>query len=215
MPLQFRRRKKIAPGVHLNVGKTGLSLSLGKKGAGVTIGGKGTSYHMGIPGTGLSYRGKVSKKDTARYSSSSYSSEGIKGCLVTLGELLLSALIGLPLLVCLGGIIASTVSLVKGEDTVGENVKVLLLCFAIFCVFLTIGILIVRWHKYGFSNIFKRQKRVHMKEDEDLDIKSFIDRVTQRVIDEDAVQHVSRSIELEKDSRKLENSSTQDSENSL
>ena len=57
MGFRFRRSIKIAPGIHLNVGKTGKpSISVGVRGAHVTVGSKGVTTSVGIPGTGLSYQ---------------------------------------------------------------------------------------------------------------------------------------------------------------
>lgn len=58
MAWNFRKRIKIAPGVHLNLSKGGVSTSFGPKGAKVTIGKKGAYLHTGIPGTGLYSRKK-------------------------------------------------------------------------------------------------------------------------------------------------------------
>ena len=55
MSFRFRRRIKLLPGVHLNVGKKSLSVSAGKPGAQVTIGKESGTATVGIPGTGLSY----------------------------------------------------------------------------------------------------------------------------------------------------------------
>jgi len=53
MALRFRRTMKIAPGVRLNLTKTGISARIGPRGAGATIGTSGTTVSAGIPGTGL------------------------------------------------------------------------------------------------------------------------------------------------------------------
>ena len=55
MGLRFWRRKKIAPGVTLNLSKSGVSVSVGPPGAKVTVGPKGTRSTVGIPGSGLHY----------------------------------------------------------------------------------------------------------------------------------------------------------------
>jgi hypothetical protein len=56
MGFRFRRRIKIAPGVRLNVGKTGFtSMSIGGRGMTMNVGAKGVRTTVGIPGTGLSY----------------------------------------------------------------------------------------------------------------------------------------------------------------
>ena len=61
MPLRIQKRKKIMPGVRVNIGKKGVSgVTLGKRGAGVTIGKRGTRANVGIPGTGISYSQKLS-----------------------------------------------------------------------------------------------------------------------------------------------------------
>ena len=60
MAWSYRKRIKIAPGVHVNVSKSGISTSVGTKGASVTLGPKGTYVYTGIPGTGLYSRKKIS-----------------------------------------------------------------------------------------------------------------------------------------------------------
>lgn len=62
MGFKFRKRIKIAPGIHINVGKSGVSTSIGKKGSTINIGKNGTRATFGIPGTGLSYSTKLSGK---------------------------------------------------------------------------------------------------------------------------------------------------------
>jgi hypothetical protein len=55
VPWNFRlwRRKKIGPGLRLNLSKSGPSLSIGPQGAKVTIGRRGVRETVGVPGTGL------------------------------------------------------------------------------------------------------------------------------------------------------------------
>ena len=55
MSFRFWRRIKIAPGVTLNLSKSGGSLSFGPRGAKSTIGPRGKRATVGIPGTGLFY----------------------------------------------------------------------------------------------------------------------------------------------------------------
>jgi len=74
MGLRFFRRQQIAPGITLNLSKSGASLSLGPKGAKVTVGPRGTQATIGLPGTGLSYTTHLS----APASSSSSSSKALK-----------------------------------------------------------------------------------------------------------------------------------------
>ena len=55
MPFRFRKTLKIAPGVKINLSKSGISTSIGKAGATVNIGKKGIKTTEGIPGTGISF----------------------------------------------------------------------------------------------------------------------------------------------------------------
>ena len=54
--VRFRKQIGIAPGVKVNLSKSGVSTSLGGHGATMNIGTKTRSVTLGIPGTGLSYR---------------------------------------------------------------------------------------------------------------------------------------------------------------
>jgi hypothetical protein len=55
MGLRFQRRKKLLPGVTLNVGKRGPGLSFGPRGAKASIGPRGLGATVTLLGTGLSY----------------------------------------------------------------------------------------------------------------------------------------------------------------
>jgi Protein of unknown function (DUF4236) len=55
MGWRFNKRFKVAPGVTVNVSKSGPSVSLGTRGARLSFGRKGVRDTVGIPGTGLSY----------------------------------------------------------------------------------------------------------------------------------------------------------------
>jgi hypothetical protein len=57
--LRFQKRLNLAPGVRVNLSKSGASTSIGPRGADVNIGRDGITTNAGIPGTGLSYRQKV------------------------------------------------------------------------------------------------------------------------------------------------------------
>lgn len=59
MSIRFRKRMKIAPGVSLNIGKTGVSTTVGGRGASVNVGKQGVHSNLGVPGTGLSTRTKI------------------------------------------------------------------------------------------------------------------------------------------------------------
>lgn len=56
MGFKFRKRIKIAPGISINIGKSGItSATIGKRGASLNVGKNGVRATAGIPGTGLSY----------------------------------------------------------------------------------------------------------------------------------------------------------------
>ena len=55
MALKFRKRIKIAPGINLNLSKSGVSTSIGKPGATINVGKRGVRATLGIPGTGVSW----------------------------------------------------------------------------------------------------------------------------------------------------------------
>ncbi len=62
MGLRYRKSKKVAPGIKLYIGKTGISTSFGKRGANISVGKRGTFLNVGIPGTGLSYRQRIDSR---------------------------------------------------------------------------------------------------------------------------------------------------------
>ena len=55
MAFRLFRRIKIAPGITINLSKSGLSASAGMRGARVTLGPRGVRRTVGVPGTGVSY----------------------------------------------------------------------------------------------------------------------------------------------------------------
>ncbi len=55
MGLRFFRRIRVAPGVTLNLSKSGGSVSMGPRGAKLTVGPRGVRRTVGLPGTGLYY----------------------------------------------------------------------------------------------------------------------------------------------------------------
>jgi|GEM_PF-2042706 len=58
---RFRKSIGVAPGLRINLSKSGVSTSVGGKGATVNVGmGRRPTVNLGIPGTGLSYRAPVS-----------------------------------------------------------------------------------------------------------------------------------------------------------
>lgn len=72
MGFRLFRRIKIAPGINVNLTKSGASASFGRRGARYTVGGRqGRRTTLGLPGTGLFYTTtSSSRKATARKKSS-------------------------------------------------------------------------------------------------------------------------------------------------
>ena len=55
MGWRFQRRRKVLPGVTLNVGKRSGSVSVGPRGAKLTAGPRGVGATLSLLGTGLAY----------------------------------------------------------------------------------------------------------------------------------------------------------------
>ena len=55
MGWRYQRRKKLFPGVTLNVGKRSAGVSVGPRGAKMSIGPRGVTATLSLLGTGLSY----------------------------------------------------------------------------------------------------------------------------------------------------------------
>ena len=62
MGLRFQKRIQLLKGLKLNLSKKGASVTLGKKGASINVGKDGVYGNAGIPGSGVSYREKLSGK---------------------------------------------------------------------------------------------------------------------------------------------------------
>lgn len=68
MAWKYRKRIKIAPGVTINVSRSGVSTTIGSKGASVNIGKNGTYLNAGIPGTGIYDRQRVGGSSSKSFS---------------------------------------------------------------------------------------------------------------------------------------------------
>jgi len=64
---RFWRRVRIAPGVTLNLSKSGGSLSFGPRGAKFTVGSRGKRATVGLPGTGLFYTSTFPSKKRSKH----------------------------------------------------------------------------------------------------------------------------------------------------
>ena len=83
MAWNYRKRVKIAPGVHLNFSKNGVSTSIGPKGAKITFGKNGTYMNTSIPGTGLYSRQKIGGGMGTSSTTNRTTSLNNNGCLLT------------------------------------------------------------------------------------------------------------------------------------
>ena len=103
MALRFRRTMKIAPGVRLNLTKTGVSARVGPRGAGVTVGTSGTTVSAGIPGSGLHVSQKLKGRANSNNSSSDQpTTENKLGFMGWLGALVILGLLILGIVALLG-----------------------------------------------------------------------------------------------------------------
>lgn len=66
MGWRFQRRVTIFPGLRANLSRRGVSFSVGKRGTSVTAGRRGLFLNLGIPGTGISWRGRISEARRAQ-----------------------------------------------------------------------------------------------------------------------------------------------------
>ncbi len=66
MGFRFRRSVRLAPGLRLNLSKTGVSATLGRPGASVNVGRRGVGGTVGLPGTGLSYEARLDQGRAGR-----------------------------------------------------------------------------------------------------------------------------------------------------
>lgn len=77
MSIRFRKTKKIAPGVTLNLGKDSAGVRFGGKGAGVNLNTKGNvTASAGVPGTGLYFSERKNIDDFGNTDSSASSDFG-------------------------------------------------------------------------------------------------------------------------------------------
>ena len=72
MAWNFRRRIRLASGLHINLSKKGASISVGPRGFSMTFGRDGVTMNSSLPGIGLYSRRKIiTRKTTNNYPSSS------------------------------------------------------------------------------------------------------------------------------------------------
>jgi hypothetical protein len=83
--MRFQKSIRIAPGIRINLSKSGVGVSVGPKGLKVGVDGKGRRYSsVGIPGTGISQR-TYSKADEDGHAPEKYQRALGAGVLIGLG----------------------------------------------------------------------------------------------------------------------------------
>lgn len=83
MAFRFRKSIKIAPGVRLNLSRSGVSTTLGGRGLSMNVSRRGTRVTAGIPGTGISYQvrsGGSSGRGAGGAGVTGREAEGCLGC---------------------------------------------------------------------------------------------------------------------------------------
>ncbi len=65
MGFRFQKRIRLFKGLTLNLSKTGTSWTIGGRGASINLRDGKATGNVGIPGTGLSYRGKLMDGENA------------------------------------------------------------------------------------------------------------------------------------------------------
>ena len=84
--MRYRNRIKLAPGLNINLSKSGISSTVGPRGANINVGKDGAYLNTGIPGTGLYDRKKISGSKRKTSSPSGKSSDKRVGVQLDLNE---------------------------------------------------------------------------------------------------------------------------------
>lgn len=150
MGWRFRKYIKIAPGVKLNISKSGVSTTIGGKGASVNIGKNGAYLNTSIPGTGLYNRQKLSTGKKHYRPSNMYNTQNNKKSYFSIGNNwgCVFRWFGLFALIYL---IISLIQIVIGNfEKTEENIHALL--GAVICVILIFFKPIMNFFKSLFSN---------------------------------------------------------------
>lgn len=110
MGFRFRKSFKIAPGVRLNMSKSGIGMSAGVRGARVGFNSRGSYTSVGIPGTGIystsySKTGRKPRNSTTQVTSTNQSSGGGKLLLWIIAIIIGIALPPLGVIMVIGAVI--------------------------------------------------------------------------------------------------------------
>jgi uncharacterized protein DUF4236 len=74
MGFRFYKRIRLAPGLSVNLSRSGPSLSVGVRGAHVTVGRRGVTKTIGLPGTGVFFTSRTGLH-SGYHSAASYTSQ--------------------------------------------------------------------------------------------------------------------------------------------
>ena len=79
MGFRFQKRIRLFKGLTLNLSKTGTSWAIGGRGASVNLRDGKTTGNVGIPGTGLSYRGRLTNSTNTPETEAQIGDQGSSG----------------------------------------------------------------------------------------------------------------------------------------
>ena len=183
MGWNYRKRIKIAPGVKLNISKSGVSTTIGGKGASINVGKNGAYLNTSIPGTGWYNRQKIStEKKSYRFSGVSETQDDSHNSFFRIGNnwgcvfRWLGILAFIYLMIALFKIVTGSFEFTK------ENI--VLLSFASFLVIVLISIKTI-----NFVRIVLNPSRI-------------FDRVNFNIIDNASEVSATQSVELHDDNKK-------------
>ncbi len=126
MGLRYRKRIKIAPGIYINISKSGMSTTIGPRGASVNFGRNGTYINAGIPGTGLYERQRIDK--TCKLANQVQETNSISSASNTSGN---------------GWIVFGVLSIIFICIVILNNVESTIINFSVLCISLFLILLLV------------------------------------------------------------------------
>lgn len=92
MGFRFQKRIRLFKGLTLNLSKTGTSLTISGREASINLKDGKATGNFGIPGTGLSYRGKLTDSVSASETETSIESKSSSGLVIIIVIVTLIAL---------------------------------------------------------------------------------------------------------------------------
>ena len=133
MGIRFRKSVKIAPGVHLNIGKKSAGVSVGSKCSGISYNSKtGARKRFSVPGTGVSYSEKIGGTSDVSLTSKKH-------------KTIRKEVVSLAILIVIAGILAQIV-----VDQTGLNV--------LWCAYIVVVIIGIKRFVYKIKKVNEHTK---------------------------------------------------------